>query len=133
MGDSGGLPEDIADEARNIMDKTKDFTEYTLNLGINYSGQDELVYAVNNIISEGIEKVDRDIIASHLYTSGQPQVDFLVRTSGELRISNFMLWQLAYAEMYFPKVCWPGFTKKHLHSALYEYQSRDRRFGAIKE
>ncbi len=133
MGDLSKFPEDIEKKAKKLMADTMDNTKYTLNLGINYSGQDELVYAVNNIISEGIEKVDREIIAEHLYTKGQPPVDFLIRTSGELRISNFMLWQLAYAELYFPKVNWPGFNSKHLKTALLEFQGRDRRFGAIKE
>ena len=95
-----------------------------------FSGQRQITSIV---ISEGIEKVDRSTIENHLYTAGQPPVDFCVRTSGESRISNFMLWQLAYAELYFPKVYWPGFTSKHLLASLLEYQGRDRRFGAIKE
>lgn len=132
MGDYTKFPEDVAENARKTMEQTKENTEFILNLGINYSGQDELVYAVNDIIAEGIEKVDRAVIEDHLYTKGQPPVDFCVRTSGENRISNFMLWQLAYAELYFPKVCWPGFTSKHLYASLLEFQSRDRRFGAIK-
>ena len=133
MGDLSKFPADVEKKARALMEETKDNTKYIFNIGINYSGQDELVYAVNNIIAEGVEKVDRDIIAEHLYTKGQPPVDFCVRTSGEHRLSNFMLWQLAYAELYFPKVYWPGFTSKHLYASLLEYQSRDRRFGAIKE
>lgn len=133
MGDLSKFPSDIEDNAKKLMEETKDRTKYIYNIGINYSGQDELVYAVNNIIAEGIEKVDRDIIAEHLYTQKQPPVDFCVRTSGEYRISNFMLWQLAYAELSFPKVCWPAYTSKHLYKSLLEYQSRDRRFGAIKD
>lgn len=133
MGDYTKFPEDVAEKAKRTMELTKDNTEYTLNLGINYSGQDELVYAVNNIIAEGIEKVDREIIANHLYTANQPPLDFLIRTSGEQRLSNFMLWQVAYAEMHFPNVHWPAFSKKDLKEALLIYQGRDRRFGAIKE
>ena len=133
MGDLSKFPADVEKKARALMEETKDNTKYIFNIGINYSGQDELVYAFNNIIAEGIEKVDRDIIAEHLYTKGQPPVDFCVRTSGEHRISNFMLWQLAYAEFHFPKVYWPAFNSKHLYASLLEYQSRDRRFGAIKE
>lgn len=132
MGDLSKFPEDIATKARELMEQTKG-RKYTYNIGINYSGQDELVYAMNSIIAEGIDKVDRKVIEEHLYTKGQPPIDFCVRTSGENRLSNFMLWQLAYAELYFPKVYWPAFTSKHLYSALLEYQSRDRRFGAIKE
>lgn len=133
MGDPNGLPKDVAEKALKLMDETKDNYKYILNIGINYSGQDELVIAVNNIIHEGIKKVDRAVIADHLFTAGQPPVDLMIRTSGELRLSNFMLWQLAYAEFYFPKCHWPAFDSSELYKALFEFQSRDRRFGAIKE
>ena len=133
MGDKNGLPEDIRKKAEKLELETQGASKYIFNLGVNYSGQDELVHAMNDIIAEGIDKVDRQTIEDHLYTKGQPPVDFCVRTSGEYRLSNFMLWQLAYAELYFPKVCWPGFTSKHLLTSLLEYQGRDRRFGAIKE
>ena len=133
MGDYTKFPADVVEKARNAIEETKDNTKFILNLGLNYSGQDELVKAVNDIISEGIDKVDRSVIDNHLYTKGQPPVDFCVRTSGEHRLSNFMLWQLAYAELYFPKCHWPAFTSKQLLTSLIEYQSRDRRFGAIKE
>lgn len=133
MGDPNGLPKDVADKALKLMEKTKNNTKYILNIGVNYSGQDELVIAVNKIIAEGIDIVDRNVIADHLFTAGQPPVDLMIRTSGELRLSNFMLWQLAYAEFYFPKCHWPAFDSDELYKALFEYQSRDRRFGAIKE
>lgn len=133
MGDYTKFPKDLATAAEKTMEQTKDFTEFTLNLGINYSGQDELVYAVNNIIKSGVNQVDKKIIEDNLYTKGQEPLDFVVRTSGELRLSNFMLWQIAYAELYFPKTYWPDFKKKELYEALKAYQSRDRRFGAIKE
>lgn len=133
MGDYSKFPDDLVKNASQTMDQTKNNIKYTLNLGINYSGQDELVYAVNNIINEGITNIDRQTIEDHLYTKGQSKLDFVVRTSGEQRLSNFMLWQVAYAEMYFPEVCWPDFKKKELLKALKVYQSRDRRFGAIKE
>ena len=133
MGEFGKFGEDIAEKGQKLMDETKDNDKFVLNLGINYSGQDELVMAVNKIIEEGIDKVDRQTIDDHLYTAGQPPVDFMIRTSGEHRISNFMLWQLAYAEMYFPKCHWPAFNSDVLYESLLEYQNRDRRFGAIKE
>ncbi len=133
MGDYTKFPDDLAKNAKKTIEATKNNTKFTLNLGINYSGQDELVYAVNNIVAEGIKDVSRQTIDNHLYTKGQPPLDFVVRTSGEQRLSNFMLWQIAYAELYFPKTYWPDFKKKELHEALKEYQSRDRRFGAIKE
>lgn len=133
MGDTSRLPDGLEEQVKKTMNETKDNTKFVLNIGINYSGQDELVYAVNSIIAEGYKTVDRQIIADHLYTSGQEFPDFLVRTSGEYRLSNFMLWQLAYSELYFPSKCWPEFKKRDLYLALKEYQSRDRRFGAIKE
>lgn len=132
MGDFSKFPDELALSARETIELTKDNDKFILNLGINYSGQDELVYAVNNIIKEGLENIDRQTIEEHLYTKGQPKLDFVVRTSGEQRLSNFMLWQVAYAEMYFPKVYWPAFRQKELYEALLVYQSRDRRFGAIK-
>lgn len=133
MGDYTKFPKDVADKAYYLMEKTKNNTKYVFNLGINYSGQDELVMAVNKIMEEKIDVVDRETIENHLYTAGQPSVDFLIRTSGEMRLSNFMLWQLSYAEFYFPKVHWPDFNKKELFLALKEFEHRDRRFGAIKE
>lgn len=133
MGDYTKFPQDLVDNANATLEATKNNTKYVLNLGINYSGQDELVYAVNNIIKEGIKEVDRQVISDHLYTAGQEPLDFCIRTSGEHRLSNFMLWQIAYSELYFPKTYWPAFKKKDLYLALKEYQSRDRRFGAIKE
>ena len=133
MGDITRLPDSLEEQVKQTMQETKNNKKFVLNIGINYSGQDELVYAVNSIIKEGIKKVDRQIIADHLYTSGQEYPDFLIRTSGECRLSNFMLWQLAYSELYFPEKCWPEFKKRDLYLALKEYQNRDRRYGAIKE
>lgn len=133
MGDPNGLPSGVAKKALKLMEETKDNDKYILNIGINYSGKDELVIAMNKIIDEGIDRVDRQVIDDHLFTAGQPPVDLMIRTSGELRLSNFMLWQVAYAEFYFPKCHWPAFDSEELKKALLEYQSRDRRFGAIKE
>ena len=132
-GEIEGLPEDIQKKVIKLMEKTKDKTEHVVNMCINYSGQAELLHAVKEIVKENPEEITKETIEKHLYTKGQPPMDFMIRTSGEQRLSNFMLWQTAYAEFYFPKVHWPAFNKKHLHKALLEYQSRDRRFGAIKE
>ena len=85
----------------------------------------------NNIISP--EKIDQSIINEHLYTQNLPDVDLLIRTSGEKRISNFLLWQIAYAELYFSKVLWPDFNERHLHKAIINYQKRERRFGKTSE
>lgn len=133
MGDYTRFPSRLAKSAAQIMQDTKDAGPYLLNLGLNYSGKDELVYAVNHLIQDQVPAVDRDVIEKYLYTHGQPPLDFVVRTSGEQRLSNFMLWQIAYAELYFPKTYWPDFGKAELLTALQEYQQRDRRFGAIKE
>ncbi len=133
IGDISGLPEDIAKSVTELMDRTKDRTCHILNMAVNYSGQDEIVNAFNLMIRDGVKEASREEIEKHLYTKGQPPIDFCIRTSGECRISNFMLWQLAYAELYFPTVSWPSFSKKDLLKALLEYQKRDRRFGEIKE
>lgn len=132
MGNFDRFSEDLSKNASETINLTKNNQKFILNLGINYSGQDELVMAVNKIIEEGLNNVDRQTIEDHLYTKGQPKLDFVVRTSGEQRLSNFMLWQIAYSELYFPNVYWPAFKRKELYKALQVYQSRDRRFGAIK-
>ena len=133
MGDYSVFPQKLIDNVNNIIEKTKDNQSFTINLGINYSGQDELVKAVQDIVDEKENHITREVIENHLYTKGQPKLDFVVRTSGEQRLSNFMLWQIAYSELYFTKTCWPAFKKKELRQALEDYQNRDRRFGAIKE
>ncbi|MCM1404165.1 MAG: polyprenyl diphosphate synthase [Prevotella sp.] len=134
MGDYTKFPPALVKNAERVLDATKNETQFILNLGINYSGQDELVRAVNLIIQDGLApRVDRATIQKYLYTAGQPLLDFVVRTSGEQRLSNFMLWQVSYAELYFPLVHWPDFGKTDLQTALLAYQSRDRRFGAIQE
>ena len=111
----------------------------TLTLALSQGGREEIERAIkqlavkvkNNIISP--EKIDQFIINEHLYTRNLPDVDLLIRTSGEKRISNFLLWQIAYAELYFSKVLWPDFRKKHLHKAIINYQKRERRFGKTSE
>ncbi len=134
MGDYTKFPKNLVDNAERVLAATKDETQFILNLGINYSGQDELVRAFNLMLADKVQApIDRATIQKYLYTPNQPALDFVVRTSGEQRLSNFMLWQVSYAELYFPKTYWPDFGKKELHAALLEYQGRDRRFGAIKE
>ena len=134
MGDYTKFPTNLVKNAEEVLAATKNETQFILNLGINYSGQDEIVRAVNLMLKDKLEPtVDRTTLQKYLYTAEQPLLDFVVRTSGEQRLSNFMLWQVSYAELYFPKVHWPAFSKEDLHTALLEYQSRDRRFGAIIE
>ena len=135
IGNIHQLPKIVQRELQYVMEQTKDNREMTLTLALSYGGREELanvlkqlvVKVKNNIISP--EKIDQSIINEHLYTQNLPDVDLLIRTSGEKRISNFLLLQIAYAELYFSKVLWPDFTKKHLHKALNNYQKRERRFG----
>jgi undecaprenyl diphosphate synthase len=111
----------------------------TLNLALNYGSRDELTQMVrkigekikNNIISS--EKIDESVINQHLYTRNLPDVDLLIRTSGEQRLSNFLLWQIAYAELYFTEVFWPDFSDEDLYKAIASYQKRERRFGKTSE
>jgi undecaprenyl diphosphate synthase len=135
IGNLHQLPKIVQKELQYVVDKTEKNKEMTLTLALSYGGREELANALkqlavkvkNNIISP--EKIDQSIINDHLYTHNLPNVDLLIRTSGEKRISNFLLWQIAYAELYFTKILWPDFTKKHLHKALTNYQKRERRFG----
>ncbi len=135
IGNTDQLPVVVRNELEFVVDQTQNNTEMTLTLALSYGGREELANVLkqlafkvkNNLISP--EKIDQSIINEHLYTQNLPDVDLLIRTSGEKRISNFLLWQIAYAELYFSEVLWPDFTKKHLHKALTNYQKRERRFG----
>lgn len=133
------LPKKAFRQLSEVIEQTKENDKLTLTLALSYGSREELVRAAkaialkvkNNIIS--IEDIDQSTINNHLYTQNLPDVDLLVRTSGELRISNFLLWQSAYAEFYFTDVLWPDFRKEHLVKALLDYQKRERRFGKISE
>jgi len=133
------LPKKVYKELNEVIDLTKNNTRMTLTLALSYGSREELINAIkeistkvkNNIIS--VEKIDESIINEHLYTHNLPDVDLLIRTSGEQRISNFLLWQIAYAELYFTPVLWPDFKKQHLYDAIIEYQNRERRFGKTSE
>ena len=135
IGNLAQLPEVVQKELNYAIEQTQENEEMTLTLALSYGAREELTNVLkqlaskvkNNIIST--EKIDHSVINEHLYTYNLPDVDLLIRTSGEKRISNFMLWQIAYAELYFSKVLWPDFTKEHLHKALNSYQKRERRFG----
>ena len=115
------------------MEKTKNNNAFYINLCLNYGGREDIVQAVNKLIAQCKTEITMEDISANLYTANSPDPDFIVRTSGEHRLSNFMPWQSTYAELYFPKVLWPDFSKKDLIEAIKEYSSRDRRFGAIKE
>ncbi len=139
IGSLDALPASVRKELTEVLEKTQHNTRMTLSLALSYGSREELVRATkqlcdkvkNNIIS--IEDIDESIINKHLYTHNLPDVDLVIRTSGEHRISNFLLWQIAYAEFYFTDVLWPDFTAEHLTSALLDYQKRERRFGKTSE
>ncbi|MBU3027763.1 isoprenyl transferase [Zobellia galactanivorans] len=139
IGNIESLPKRAYKELVEVMGKTKQNTGMTLTLALSYGAREELKNAVkqisakvkNNIIS--IENIDETIINSHLYTHDLPDVDLLIRTSGEHRISNFLLWQIAYAELYFVDVFWPDFNSQQLAKAIKSYQNRERRFGKTSE
>lgn len=131
MGEENGLPEDLAQNGRKLTQKTKNNTKGTLIICFNYGGMQEVAQAVRKIINNGVteSEITPELISRNLYFPEVPPVDLLIRTSGEQRISNFMLWRAAYAEFYFIKKHWPDFTTKDLDFALNEYASRNRRFG----
>lgn len=132
-GDPSRFAPDIQELIKKRMDETKDNTDMVFNLCINYGGRSEIVNAVNRIIEDKVKNVDIETFSKYVYTANQPDPDLIVRTSGELRLSNFMLWQCAYSEFIFPKIFWPAFSKKDLENCIIAYQKRNRRFGAIKK
>jgi len=139
IGNLEHLPARVRKELLHVIDETKENTRMTLTLALSYGSRDELVNATkqicdkvkNNIIS--VENIDETLINQHLYTQNLPDVDLLIRTSGEKRISNFLLWQIAYAELYFTDVYWPDFKNENLYEAIINYQKRERRFGKTSE
>lgn len=129
------LPSDVHEVLVKTMEKTKLCKEMTLTLALSYGGREEIIDAIKKIISDSIspEDLDEDSFSKFLYTSNLPEPDLLIRTSGEIRLSNFLLWQLAYTEIYVTKTLWPDFKKKHLIRALINYQNRERRFGLTSD
>jgi undecaprenyl diphosphate synthase len=138
IGDISKLPLVCQEELKNAYEKTKDNTGLVLNLALNYGGRDEIKNAVIRIaelIKENkidIEDINEELISSNLYTANMPDPDLLIRPSGEYRLSNFLLWQVAYTEFWYSNIYWPDFNREHLYKAIYDYQNRDRRFGGIK-
>ncbi|MBI2829714.1 MAG: di-trans,poly-cis-decaprenylcistransferase [Chloroflexi bacterium] len=133
VGERQGLPQGIWRAISRAVELTKNNTEMTLNFAFNYGGRSEIVNAVRRIVTEGIppEKIEERLFSSYLYTAAAPDVDLLIRTGGELRISNFLIWQSAYSELYFTDVLWPDFNKEELERALEAYSQRHRRFGGL--
>ena len=138
IGDISKLPQVCIEELDFAKEKTKDNRGLVMSLALNYGGRNDLVNAVKNISQEvvdgkiSVDDIGDDLISSHLSTKESPDPDLVVRTSGEQRLSNFLLWELAYSEFYFADVHWPDFDEKELQKAIFAYQSRDRRFGGIK-
>jgi undecaprenyl diphosphate synthase len=139
IGNLENLPKSVQKELIEVIEKTKNNTRMTLTLALSYGSREEIINAVkkisdkvkNNIIS--IDSIDDSIFNKHLYTHNLPDVDLVIRTSGEHRISNFLLWQIAYAEFYFTDVLWPDFSEENLYEAIISYQKRERRFGKTSE
>ena len=125
------LKKDVIEAMEYLSESTKNNTKGILNICLNYGGRSEIVDAVNHIIKDNLKEVDEEVINNYLYNK-LPDIDLLIRTSGEVRISNFMLWQLSYAELYFPKCYFPDFNQEEFDKALLEYTKRDRRFGSVK-
>ena len=133
IGSRENLPEDIIALMAKAESDSADATGMHLNIALNYGGRDEIVSAVRAIVREGIEprNITEETLSQHLYTAGQPDPDYIIRPSGEYRLSNYLIWQSAYAEFWFSDVLWPDFRPKHLEQAIDDYNKRNRRFGGI--
>lgn len=133
MGDLTKFDDDMRNSLQTLAQKSSVNTGMVVNIGLNYGSRAEIVHAVNNILSDGLHMVDEATFSKYLYTSSLPDPDLIIRTSGEMRLSNFMLYQSAYSEFYFPKIHWPAFREREVDKAIIEYQKRDRRFGNVKK
>ena len=139
IGDLETLPEDVRNQLYNIMELTKNNTKGNLTLALSYGSQKEILNAVKELCKKvkngdfDENDIDEKLFEQHLYTKEIPPVDLLIRTSGEVRVSNFLLWQIAYAEMRFIDVLWPDFTKETFFQCILDYQTKERRFGKISE
>ena len=139
IGNIENLPDKAKKALNEVIIKTKDNSKIIMTLALSYGSREEIVNAIKNISKKVVNKelsvkeIDENIINNHLYTFNLPEVDLMIRTSGEQRISNFLLWQMAYAELYFTDVLWPDFRKEHFYDAIIDYQNRERRFGKTSE
>ena len=138
IGYKDRLPKSVTSKVRQLINKTKDNTGLELNIALDYGGQAEIVESTKKIITDvqagnlTADELTEEKFSQYLYTAGQKDVDLLIRPGGEKRISNFLLWQIAYAELYFTNTYWPDFNERELKLAIKEYQKRNRRFGGIK-
>jgi len=131
IGDQSKLPADTRAEIKKTIEATSRNTGLTLNLALNYGARDEMVRAINRLVAAGIQRVDETTVSNYLDTAGLPDPDLFIRTSGEMRLSNFMLWQIAYTELHVTPVLWPDFKIKHLHEAIADFRQRGRRYGGV--
>lgn len=139
IGNIEDLPKDVTEVLKEFVKKTRNNSGMILNAALSYSGRNEIIQAVKKIIGDvkqgklSTHQINEDIFSRYLFTAGVPDPDLLIRTSGELRISNFLLWQMAYTEIYVTNILWPDFSKKDLINAIADYQSRERRFGLTQK
>lgn len=137
LGDISQLPELPRKEVERAIEKTKDNNKMVLNIALNYGGRDEIIYGIKEYLKDielgniNVEDLNTEVFSNYLYTKGQPDPDLLIRPSGELRLSNFLLYQVAYSEFWFSDILWPDFTEEYLYKAIIDYQNRQRRFGGI--
>ena len=134
LGDMSALPKATLDAVNRALDKTKDNKSLFINIALNYGGRDEIVHAVKSIIDQGYRKdeITEELISDNLYSKNIPDPDLMIRPGGEIRISNFLIYQIAYSELYFSDVLWPDFNEAEFDKALEEYARRNRRYGDIK-
>ncbi|MCT4622418.1 MAG: isoprenyl transferase [Schleiferiaceae bacterium] len=139
IGNIDSLPSDVASKLKTVMDKTAVNSHMTLTLALSYGSRDEMKQAVQKIaleVKDGLisaDDINEELISKNLFTSDMPDPDLLIRTSGEQRISNYLLWQIAYAELFFTETLWPDFAKEDLYQAISSYQNRERRYGKTSE
>jgi len=137
IGDKQGLSKELVDEINRVEAATAHFTQMTFLIAINYGGRQDIVDAITKMFEDikagrqSEKDIDINRLSEYLYTSGVPDPDLLIRTSGELRLSNFLIWQCSYSEFYFTEVLWPDFTVRHLEEAIMHYQRRQRRYGGL--
>lgn len=139
LGDITAFDEDIQQKVRELEEFSKDYEELFFQIALNYGGRDEIVRGIRKLVQDAVDgkvspgEITEDVFEGYLDTAGIPDPDFLIRTSGEQRLSNYLLWQLAYTEFYFTDVAWPDFHKPELIKAIEKYNERDRRYGGVKE
>ncbi len=137
LGAREGMPKDIVTRMDDVEKRSADKTRININIAVNYGSRDEIVHGVKDIVREiqsgkiSIDDIDEELISSHLYTGGQPDPDLIIRPSGEYRLSNYLMWQAAYSEIYIDDVLWPDYTPADLDRAIEEYSKRNRRFGGV--